>query len=37
MLTDVSILDRNEALHDALVCLKLLECQQAVVSLSRIT
>jgi len=37
MLIDVSILDRNDALHDALVCLKLLECQQVVFPLPRIT
>jgi hypothetical protein len=30
---DVPVLDRNDALHDALVCLKLLECQQVVFHL----
>jgi hypothetical protein len=39
MFIDASILDRNDELHDALVCLKLLECQQfvVVVPLPRIT
>jgi hypothetical protein len=37
MFIDVSILDRNDGLHDALVCLKLLKCQQVVVHLPRTT
>jgi hypothetical protein len=37
MLKDVSILDRNDALHDALVCLKLLECQTSCFPLPHVT
>jgi len=37
MFIDVSILDRNDAFRDALVCLKLMECQQVVVPLPCIT